>query len=552
MQTPQRTEGASSPNAGSFWKGWPYAAGIALLFPVLRHLLTGHVGLNLMDEGFLWYGVVQTAAGDVPLRDFQAYDPGRYYWGALGAWLFGTGIVDLRLSVALFQALGLFCGVLVARRTTQNPWVLFCIAGLLAFWMFPRHKIFESSLAMMATWFAVRLLEEPGARRYLVSGIFAGVAAVFGRNHGLYAACALLLLIVLLHWKQAQQGIVRALRLYASGIVIGYAPILILLLVMPEFSERFFESIRFVIERGNLPESIPWPWTLDFARTPGFLLGFEISISVLYLLLVSVPPLVLVLYCFSGAELRSRGQALVACASVALFYTHHALARAGPDHLAQAVHPLLLALVTLPATLPALRRQAAIAISLLLAAMVAVSAAIHPDLQHHLRPSPRLVPDDAAGETVLIPEPQRKALTDLEQIVRARIRPEEPLFIAPFDVGLYPLLGRRSPTWELYMLWSATEAQERRMHEQLTAGRVDWVLMAMTEISGHPGTYFPDSHPRIWQHLQNHFVAVEWPRGGIPFPRAPRAGDSAQHSFLPDGSFLARRAATAPAVRRQR
>jgi len=47
-------------------------------------LLDGHVGFNLADEGYLWYGTEALVRGEVPMRDFEAYDPGRYVWTRRG------------------------------------------------------------------------------------------------------------------------------------------------------------------------------------------------------------------------------------------------------------------------------------------------------------------------------------------------------------------------------------------------------------------------------------------------------------------------------------
>ncbi|CAF0691501.1 hypothetical protein [Candidatus Methylacidithermus pantelleriae] len=64
-------------------KQWAWAL-YATILACCLYLGKGDVGFNPADEGFLWYGVVHTAGGEFPGRDFQAYDPGRYHWPFLG------------------------------------------------------------------------------------------------------------------------------------------------------------------------------------------------------------------------------------------------------------------------------------------------------------------------------------------------------------------------------------------------------------------------------------------------------------------------------------
>jgi hypothetical protein len=137
--------------------------GVLLLAVVLASAsfaVQGRQGIGLTDEGFLWYGAQQTAHGKVPLRDFQSYDPGRYYWSAAGMRLFGEGILALRFSETLFQILGLWAGLLAASRVAQNWALLAAVGVMLTLWMVPSHKLFDSALLLCGIWIAVRLIEE--------------------------------------------------------------------------------------------------------------------------------------------------------------------------------------------------------------------------------------------------------------------------------------------------------------------------------------------------------------------------------------------------------
>lgn len=217
----------------------------------LNFCLQGRVGINLADEGFLWYGAAQTAAGQVPLRDFQSYDPGRYYWIAVWAPVFGTGLVGVRLAVAVFQLGGVFLSLLVVRRVVSSWWGRGIVGVLLIAWMFPYYKIFESTIAIAAVYVGVCLLECPSRRRHFLAGVFVGGATFFGRNLGLYSFLAGALLIAFSQLRIQREAALSRLGAWGLGLVVGSLPSLLMVLVIPSFAQAFLESILWLISLGT-------------------------------------------------------------------------------------------------------------------------------------------------------------------------------------------------------------------------------------------------------------------------------------------------------------
>ena len=230
----------------------------------------GHKGFSLWDEGYLWYGAQRVMLGEVPIRDFMSYDPGRYYWSAAFMSLWNdNGIMALRSAVAIFQVIGLFAGLLLIARSSKNQSFVYLLlsALTLAVWMFPRHKLFDISLSILLIGVMVFLIQKPTGRRYFLAGICVGVVAVFGRNHGMYGAAASLGVMAWLSIRRKDgPGFIEGFALWASGVSVGFMPVLIMALTIPGFAMAFWESILFLFEARatNLPLPIPWPWRVAF------------------------------------------------------------------------------------------------------------------------------------------------------------------------------------------------------------------------------------------------------------------------------------------------
>ncbi len=471
--------------------------------------LTGRAGLNVFDEGYLWYGVLRTLEGAVPLRDFQSYDPGRYYWCAAWALLFGDGIVGVRAALTAFQTLGVGFGLLAARRVTSSYAAQVGVGILLVAWMFPRFKLIEPSLAMLAVLLTMRLLEDPSRRRHLVLGLSLGLTAWFGRNHGLYCGIGQLLALGLLHVRHpgdadSRHESIRCFATWVLGVFAGYSPMFAMLLFIPDYAPSLFASTT---QLTPLPTPIPWPWVVlsggggSFAAAIGYVV-----------MAVAFPVCGWFVWRLPKAELEKRAL-FVAATCIGVGYIHNATSRAGLMHFAQSIHPMLLMLLAaVSAGRPSLGRWKAWLLGAVVAAVSAgaVVGGYRPQLEA-LAVFPYTESPTAtytiAGDTLQLEEVVAQRLERVEAAVNSRIRSDEPLLVIPYHVIYYPLLDRRSPVWGIFYLRPGQGESDSEMIARLEREGVDWVLFTSMRLSGLPGT-FSEIRPKVMQYLRTNFRRV--------------------------------------------
>lgn len=470
-------------------------------------LWQGRMGFNLWDEGFLWYGAQRVMLGEVPVRDFMAYDPGRYYWSAALMSLWGnSGIIAVRAAAAVFQAIGLFIGLKLLVRNTAKPnlpWMSLVTVTLVV-WMFPWHKLFDISLSIMLVGILSFLTECPSIRRYFLAGLTVGLAAVFGRNHGIYGVLGSIGVLAYLSIRREDgPRLTTAFAAWCAGVVIGYLPMLFLIAVVPGFAAALWASILDVLEikAVALPLPVPWPWRVPFGKVS--------SVEALRGVLVGLCFMGIVAYGVLGIAwaIRQRLQnkpvapLLAASAFMALPYVHVAYARADVAHLAQGMFPLLIGLFAL---LEHRHNQVKWSLAVLLCgASLLVMLPRHPGWQCYS--TQRCVETKVAGDILKIDRETANDLAMLNKLAEQFATGGRSLIAVPYWPGAYAALERKAPIWEIYPMLPRGEAFQQAEIERIKAADPGFAVVIDRAFDGQEKLRFRNTHPMVEQYIRNNF-----------------------------------------------
>jgi hypothetical protein len=483
---------------------------LAVAVVLLLFFWQGNKGFSLWDEGFLWYGSQRVVLGEVPIRDFMAYDPGRYYWSAAIMSLVGdNGIMSLRAAVALFQSVGLLVALLLINHARRGQSLLYMAlsAITLAAWMFPRHKLFDISLSIFLIGVLTLLILSPTKRRHFLVGLSVGLIAVFGRNHGFYGVIGSLGVIFWLNLKRNQDpGFIKGVTIWGIGVALGFTPVLFMAGMIPGFAEAFWESIRFLLfeaKATNLGLPTPWPWRINFSamQTDAAIRGILIGLFFIGIAMFSALSLVWVIW--QQLNRRILPPALVASSFMALPYVHYAFSRADIAHLAQGIFPFLIGCLILISTRTIKIKLTLVTI--LCAASLWVMSAFHPAARCISR---ECVEIEVSGNLLEVSSSTAKDVALLRTLAAEYAPNGENFIAAPFWPGAYPLLQRKSAMWEIYALWPRTKAFQLSEIERLIAAKPQFAVIINAPLNGREELRFQNTHPLIHGYVAAHFERI--------------------------------------------
>lgn len=470
----------------------------------------GNKGFNIWDEGFLWYGVQRVMLGEVPIRDFMAYDPGRYYWSAGLMSLWGdNGIMALRGSVAIFQAMGLFVSLILIARTfrKQNIFYLLLSSFILVLWMFPRHKLFDISLSIFLIGVLAFLIESPTVKRYFLAGFYVGLIAVFGRNHGMYGVAGSIGVMVWMSLGRVDGPVlIKGSGFWAVGIAVGFTPIFFMALLVPDFTVAFWESIRFLFEQKatNLPLPIPWPWRVNFNSIPTEEAIRGVLVGLLFIAIGLFGMLSIVWVVWQKYQNKQVSPTLVATSFLALPYAHFAYSRADVSHLAQGIFPLLVGCLALLATQPAKVKWPLVLI--LCVVSLWVMHAFQPGWQ--CGSGKRCVDIEISDSHLKVDQGTAANVELLRNLVEQYAPEGQDFIVTPFWPGAYPLFDRKAPTWEVFALFPRSRAFQQAEIERIKEAQPAFAFILDIPLDGRDELRFRNTHPLINQYIMDHFKEV--------------------------------------------
>jgi len=470
-------------------------------------------GFNWADEGWLWYISQRTALGGVPLRDFFSYDPGRYYWSAAMFKLLGrSGFFEQLLANYLFAILGLALAYLaMLRGALSRTWriVILLLLGIVI--GFPRHKIYEQTLSLIAIAAIAFVFASPlRLKRWFFLGILIGLAAFVGRNSGIFCLIAALLAFLALLIRREAPSLGRVLGVVGAGIVIGYSPMIVMIVAVHGFANAFFQSVL-MTPRWAWSLPVPFPWHVHLGGLHGV---DRLQARAVSWLCVAVP----VTYAFafwravrSRAELDGADWLSVAASATGAGFLLHAFYTADFFHIAQGVVPFVIAAGALSVHLwRAGARRWSLTIFFGTAFLVIASWLPMEPLVQHLKTRAHdpgsVQPISIDGKSFEVPAEQAAIMQTVATAFRDCGPHDGGFLAAPYYPGLYAFLNTRSPSWDTYYLWPRSDQIQQQEIDSLRQSRTGLILLDLkSAINGRESLELVRTNPKVVAYITTHY-----------------------------------------------
>jgi len=481
-------------------------------------LITWRYGFDFGDEGYYWYGAQRVMRGEVPIRDFLAYDIGRYIWAATVMFLLNDdGIWGARAAAAIYLILPVCVGTFLAlhaldTRLSKVKKISFGIAVALIFnlWAIPYYKVFDYGTSILIIAMLVIILTSLSPSRWFGAGLILGLAAIMGRNHGVYGACAGMLAVGFLAVKRKNvSGFLQPVLAFIVGTLLSFSLTFVMGAFNPGFIKAFIsgviDHVHSTTTATNIPLPVPWPWTISHG-IDGWILWFsKVAIGTSFIALVLVPLLMAVVLSRKRLEDFTRLNYLqTAGAFAGLMYAHYAYSRADLPHLAFSIPPLIFILITCGALIHKVLPTMIALISLSVIMMLQDAPILKSAILGH--PMETVVMNDSK---IYVRSFVVNHLQTAEVAFTSTPNARENFLAIPSFPSLYALNKSKMPIWEIYSLSGRDAKFEEAELARLRQAPPDVVLLSDHGLDDRQELRYSNMHPVMYSWILKNYHRID-------------------------------------------
>ena len=481
---------------------------IVALFPWIVYAIQGNMGISLWDEGYLWYGTQRVLLGEIPIRDFQSYDIGRYYWAAGIMKLLGSnGILALRISNAALQSLTLIIAIKLTdwKQKQFNLLELFLLGCSFLLWMTPDFKVSDFFACIILLASLAYLIDAPSIKRYFICGLIVGIVAIIGRNHGLYGVFGSISAFCYLAWNRSGESKFTGVMAWGLGVFVGYLPMLICLLVIPSFMDANIEMTRLLISTGSTNLSKPWPrpWWAHFEGTPWIESSSEIFTGIIFMLIpvfivISIGYLVI-----QRNERSLQGNPVFISSSLLMIpYAHYAFARADLVHLALGIFPFLYGIITFPSAISKHYRHSVIVVLFTVSVLTMVPSQAYYQLFGDKNQTEIV---NINGDVLKVSRRNASQISLLNELNKTYASNSRAFLSVPFWTGAYAVLQKKSPTWELQFTSLREESVQQKEIMRIKSANIGFAVIQDYLLDNRKDLFFEDTNPSIERYIRENY-----------------------------------------------
>jgi len=111
---------------------------------------------------------------------------------------------------------------------------------------------------------------------------------------------------------------------------------------------------------------------------------------------------------------------------------------------------------------------------------------------------------DVAGDTLWLNRSTVEIVEGVKRETAVHVG-AKPLLVTPLWPGMYPILGKTAPLWEVYSLFPEPESQQQVAIARLQRLGVDWVVLADIVPEPREDLRFRNTHRIMWEHFKQDF-----------------------------------------------